>query len=282
MRTFKDVQLARRPYNGAARLLARDAARAVRDPLLSPPLPARLGPKAPCLLAVVVAAAALTACGELGATYTGEVQSTPPRLTQAALDRFAPGTPAQTVLRWCRALQQRDGAAAKRFYGAGARTPAVDRDIVQGIFSFAFQSCPDVIETQVAGPRAVVFGEVSTGRHAPNRRRFSSVRPQAFNLRRSGGRWAIMPGTFASLATFPAAERGDPVRLSLVRLADVARLSARKPAARRVGSAAPVAVRRSRCGDRLLRPRVEARRRRSWPRGSVPSAPSRAGGMTPG
>jgi hypothetical protein len=183
-------------------------------------------------LAVVAAfvAGAVAGCGELGASFRGTRSDEPPALTQADVDRAGAGTPARALLGWCRVLQRSDMAAAKRLYASGLPPADVRRDVLGGVFTFRQITCPAVTETAVHGDRAVVFAEIATRRVAPNGRIDQVVRPHAFNLRRDGARWTIVPGSFLSGLAFPPARPGERiVRPRLVREADLRRYPVDSP-----------------------------------------------------
>ena len=165
--------------------------------------------RCPARLAWVAAALVLLAgCGELGEDYTGTRPASSTPITLAAVARYGPGTPERTLLAWCRTLQRRDSAAARRFYAPAIRRDAetMRQEILSGTFVFAVQTCPSRLRTSIDGRAATVFAELRRRQVAPNGRVDATVAQQAFNLERQrDGEWTVVPGGFLVPLAFPPA-----------------------------------------------------------------------------
>lgn len=141
---------------------------------------------------------AVSACGELGARYTGMRVIPPSPVVQQAVARYPAGTPQRTVLEWFRALQARDIERATAFYAPEARiSPNVILfERVAGSRYFAQAQLPRIIGTSTAGTHATVFTVIDFRWSAPDGRGAVYFRPQAFELQRRRGVWQLADNYF--------------------------------------------------------------------------------------
>jgi hypothetical protein len=82
-------------------------------------------------------------------------------LTQADIDRHAPGSPEERALRWWRALQFRDGADALAMYGPDIHRKLLEQQfdivIAKSVGPWTASVRPVIEAVERRGPRATVF-----------------------------------------------------------------------------------------------------------------------------
>ena len=138
---------------------------------------------------VLIVAAVVGGCGELGADFRG---SRPLAPAVPVIAGYPSGTPQRALLFWCRALIVGDEPLARSLTIGGL---ADARRLVRS------RSCPRILDVQARGDGVTAFTVLSQTQIAPNGRRDSRAQLQAFELRRRDGRWRVVTADAAVALT---------------------------------------------------------------------------------
>lgn len=156
--------------------------------------------KARAALLAVIAAGAVAGCGDLSTPPKGTDPTRPYRLPErpapislSEIAQVPANTPRGALLRWFRALQVGDLAAARRLYAPDVRPSLrhlrASRRAAGGLLTQA--SFDRVLDVTREGTTATVFTLLVRNMRAPNGQDDRYTLPQGFALRRVGGRWLI-------------------------------------------------------------------------------------------
>jgi hypothetical protein len=143
--------------------------------------------------ATVLAGLTLAGCAGLGSDDASENVQSPSLITKADLNRYPPGSPADTFFEWWRALQFDNPLVAARYYSGSLEiTPAVlDRQLQHGAQPLGLGRRPELVEVDKKGDKATVLVLLEAEQDNPNGRTDRVRTARAFNLVREHGEWKL-------------------------------------------------------------------------------------------